>query len=128
MWFFCWLGIAFMAALLVYLLYEDWHFFSRPRRAVWGTVVDHQRTVDDGSEFFAAKVRFTDDKGNAVEFADSLGRTERKPHVGKKVKIVYPIGLPQKARVARRWQRPLIYAFVVGTITILSAVLLGYLK
>jgi Protein of unknown function (DUF3592) len=126
--FFVWLGIALISPIFAYLLYEDWQFFSRPRQRTRGTVFGHHRTLDDGSAFFSSQIRFVDTDGKTIEFIDTYGRPVPKPRIGETIEVDYPIGRPQRARVARWWLRTMIYAVVVGMLSILVGMALGLLR
>ncbi len=126
--FFVWLGIAFAASVLAYLLYQDWLFFRGLRGRTAGVVYDHQRSTEDGSEYFSLKVRFETGDGKTIEFTDTFGQSVRKPAVGMKLAVVYPRSAPELARVRRPWLRPVIYTFMIYMLGTLLALAFGYLR
>lgn len=122
-----WLGIAFLAPVLAYLLFEDWLFLSRSRLRTKGTVFGHYRSTDDGSEYFSARIRFQTASGQPVEITDTFGSGSRRPPVGAVLDLVYPEGLPGRARVPRPLLRLLLYGIVGGLLGVLVALLAGVL-
>jgi hypothetical protein len=125
---FLWLGVSLLSVVLAYLVFEDWQFMSRTRRHVYGTVFDHRRSTDDGSEFFSAMVRFETHEGQVIEFTDTFGRRSRQPAAGSQLEVIYPVGLAEKARVNRPWLRPALYGGVIATLAALVAHGTGILK
>ncbi len=123
-----WVGIAFLLAILAYLLREDVPLVMSRQLRARGTVYDHCRRVDDGSEFFMAMVRFRAADGRWIEFTDSLGLPKPKPPVGTQVDVVYPADAPEKARVKRLWLRWVIYAFLLFGLSVMIGRLMGWLR
>jgi hypothetical protein len=125
---FLWIGITFAAIVLAILVWQDIPLLATRQVRTDGTVIDHRRSVDDGSEYFAAKVRFKADDGRWIEIEDSVGYPRARPPVGTQVSVVYPAGAPQKGRVRRLWLRPLLYGIMLFMLTVLVVRLVGYLK
>ncbi len=124
--FFLYLGIAFVAVVLFFLLREDWPLLRHGRRTKGG-VFDHRRTMDEGSWSYALMVRFTGENGEAIEITDGVYSPSPQPAIGAEVELVYPVGAPQKARVRRPLLRALIYVVIVFMLAILIARALGCL-
>jgi hypothetical protein len=125
--FFLLLGLAFLGVIAAILVREDWQMLRAPRVRCAGEVVGHIRSSDDGSEFYAARIRFCDERGECVEFVDSYGVRDPRPAVGSPIDIVYPQGQPRLARVPRPLVRLTIYAFVLGSLLLLTGLLLGFI-
>lgn len=123
-----WLAAGFLAVILVMLVREDLPFLLRPCRRVAGTVFDHQRSVDDGAEYFSVRVRFTDDGGRTIEIDDSYGRAMASPPVGSEIGVVYPLNMPQRGRVHRPILRLTIYVVVCFSLVVLLANGLGWTR
>ena len=90
---FIWLGIALVAGVSAFVVYDDWPRLVRRQVRAQGTVIDHRRDVDDGSENFTARVRFMTPEGNAVEVMDYVLKSTPTPPVGTAVSVVYPSGM-----------------------------------
>jgi Protein of unknown function (DUF3592) len=127
MWFFLTVAIGFLAIVLVFLAFEDWQFLRRPRRRAQGTVFDHRRSTDEGSEYFSPMVRFVTLDGKTIEITDTFGLSSRHPSLGSQLEVVYPIEMPEKARIRRPWLRVAIYGGVIVAIAILIARGIGIL-
>lgn len=125
---FVWIGIGFAVLVLAILIWQDLPLLTTRQLRTQGTVFDHRRSVDDGSEYFAAKVRFKADDGRWIEIEDSVGFPRARPPVGTQVHVVYPAGAPDKGRVRRLWLRPLLYGIMLFLLAAMLGRLLGYLK
>lgn len=125
---FLWIGIGFAAFVLAILIWQDVPLLMKRQVRTQGTVSDHRRSVDDGSEYFAAKIRFKADDGRWIEIEDSVGFPKARPPVGTQVNVVYPAGAPDKGRVRRLWLRPLLYAIMIFLLAAMLGRLLGYLR
>ncbi len=124
--FILWTGIAFLSAIGVYLLVEDFRFFKGHRLRAMGMVESHSARTDPDGTFYTAQIRFTDAQGQSYLVDDSFGATKPKLHVGMPVNIVYPADNPKLARVPRYWVRPIVYAFVFGCLILMVALLCGW--
>ncbi len=126
--FFLWLGLAFAGFVLAILVLQDMNLLATRRVRTKGTVFGHRRSVDDGSEYYMAKVRFTTEDGRQIEIDDTYGSGRPKPPTGTLVDVVYPIGAPEKGRIPRLWLRLMLYAIMLFLLTVLTGRLLGWLK
>jgi hypothetical protein len=126
--FFLWVWVVFAAIVLSVLIWQDIPLLTTRQVRTQGTVFDHRRSVDDGSAYFAAKVRFKADDGRWIEIEDSVGFPKARPPVGTQVSVVYPAGIPEKGRIPRLWLRPLLYGFMLFLLAMLIAKLVGWLR
>ncbi len=125
---FLWIAILFLTPILGHLVYQDWWFLRYPKSRTKGTVVDHERRTDYGSEYFMAMVEFHDENGTLHKITDTYGGGAKKPPVGSPLPVIYPMGMPGKARVQRPFIRLVVYSFVVASLTILILRLLDILQ
>jgi len=103
------------------LIDEDFTGRERPLEWAMGRVVDVQVDDDDGSQTYAAVVRFESGSG-PIEFVDGVWASSE-PRIGRRVKVRFPIGHPQLAQVHRPGLR--LVAYLVDTV--LAATLVGIL-
>ncbi len=127
MTFILWLSIGLTGVCLWLLLCEDWWRWTRARRRVAATVIDHRRQIEDGGVVFRPELRFVSDDGRRIEFFDMILNATATPPVGTVVEVVYPVGLPEKAWVPRPVLRAIIHLFVLGLLAILLARVCGFL-
>ena len=119
--------MAIALAVVLGLAMTDWPFLSQPKLSTTGTVVDHRRVVDDGAEYFHAKVRFVaGGTEHVVEEIVGFGRP--RPAVGANVAVVYLAAAPAQARVSRPWMRAALYAIVLAMFAVLLLAWLGVLS
>jgi hypothetical protein len=121
-----WIGIAMMLVALAALARDDLPHWSRRRIRVEGEVVGH-RSMRDDEYSYAAVMAFTASDGRRHEVVDSHYRPTRRPEAGAKVALVYPEGLPDKARVGRPLWRFYAYAMLACMLAILVARAAGWL-
>jgi hypothetical protein len=121
---FLWMGIALTTFCLFIFVRDDWRMLSRGRRRARGTVFGHRRSIDEGSEVFAPMVRFQAEDGRQFETTDIVLNATPTPQVGTELGVVYPAGLPHKARVSRPCLRVFLYAVLTGLLALLIARLL----
>ena len=126
--FFLWAGIVFLVIALLFVARDDLRLLSSGRLRARGTVIDHRRSDDGEGPSYSAMVRFTAHDGRSIEFQDIYGSGAPKPPVGTQIDVVYPVEAPDKARVPRFWTRAFMYAFLLGTLTVLVLKLVGWLK
>lgn len=126
--FFLWVGIVFLVFVLVVVARDDLRLLAGPLVRTAGTVFDHRRVDDGDGQGYAAIIRFTAGDGRVIEFQDAYWTGAPTPPVGTKVGVVYVAHAPDKARVPRPIARALIYAFLLGTLTLLLLKLVGWLK
>ena len=126
--FFLWVGIIFVVVVLVVVARDDLRLLAGSRVRTMGTVFDHRRIDDGDGKSYAAMIRFPARDGRVIEFQDAYGTAEPHPPVGTRVGVVYVADAPGNARVPRPMTRALIYAFLLGTLTILVLKLVGWLK
>lgn len=124
---FIFLALAILAMVGGVLLIEDLRLMRSPRRETTGEVYDHRRSLDDGSVYYVALVRYRDQHGMQHEFEDTFGRSYATPPIGFTVKVVHSLAAPHVARIPRPMLRTSLYAFVGTTGTILLARLFGWL-
>lgn len=120
-----WLGAAFLAFLLVWVIREDLWFLGRP--CVWtkGTVIGHVKSRDDDGESYFAKLRFESARGDVIEFTETYGRSFEHLPLGTQLDVVYPADAPERARVHRPLVRVVLYAFLIGGLVLMLWLLVG---
>ena len=123
-----WASIALTVAALFVLAREDWPFLTRRRVRTLGTVYDHVRGSDEGSEHFSARVRFLADDGRLIEITDTLPKSTPTPPTGTIVPLSYPTGMPEKARIPRVGLRLVIYCALLGLLAVLLARLFNLIE
>jgi hypothetical protein len=79
---FIWMGIALTSFCLLIFVRDDWRMLSRGWRRALGTVIGHHRSIDEGSETFASKVRFHAEDGRLFETTDIILNATPTPQVG----------------------------------------------
>ena len=119
--FFVFLAFALLGSIGCFLVWQDYLLFRRPRIHCKGAVVGYRKSEDDGSTYFCARIAFADQNGKICEFTDTYGRPKASPGIGAEIKVVYPQGEPQNARVPRPFMRLAIYLFVIGITGLLIA-------
>jgi hypothetical protein len=123
-----WIGVVILAAMLGFLTREDLKLLRRRRAHTEGTVTGHRRSLDDGSEYYVAQVRFTTEDGRSIDFDDTFGRSTPTPPAGARVRVLYATEDPSQARVVRWGLRPLIYCIVLAMLALLVASGLGFVR
>lgn len=119
---FHWIANGFLILVLAAIAWQDVCLLRLgPKKRAVGTVIDHRRSVDDGAEYFAARIRFVSDTGREVVFEDGVGRSEPTPAVGSRIHIVYPVADPSSARVPRPGLRLFIYAALLAALALVTA-------
>ena len=121
------LCLAFTALVLTILLYQDWPFIARPTCRVDAAVRSHQSSIEDSTHMFSAIFTFKTENGQPVEVRDAFYTARATPPVGALLPVVYPQGMPHKARISRPFVRVAIYAMMVYLATVLSVRIYGLL-
>ncbi|MET8121332.1 DUF3592 domain-containing protein [Micromonospora sp. NPDC005189] len=82
-------------------LFQAWGFRKLRRTGVAsvGTVVGHERTVDDGA-LYAPVIAFVDENGRKRQFTVPTRTSGRVHRVGQEVPVVYPPGRPHDPRLS----------------------------
>ena len=89
-----------MSLLAAVLLFLRTRRFLSTAVAVSGTVMDMvARSGSEGGVVYSPVVQFTTVEGQAVTFTDSVGRSPPKYTPGDTVKVMYPPGRPEAARI-----------------------------
>lgn len=116
-----WLGVGFLAFLLVWVIREDLWFLGRPCAWTKGTVIGYTKSRNDEGDgyFFFAKMRFETAPGQPVEFSETYGRSFEHMPIGTRLDVVYPADAPDRARVHRPIVRVIVYAFLIVGIALL---------
>ena len=109
---FIWAGISLTTFCLLILARDDWEMFSRGRRRARGAIVNHRRSIEDGSQVFVAMIRFESEGGRQIEFADIVFSSTPTPPLGTMIEVVYPSRLPEKAKIIRPKLRLMLYVFM----------------
>lgn len=122
------IGLGLLAVVVAFMLRDDMAFLRGRRGRAAGAITGYRRSLDDGSEWFVARVRFVTDAGAVIDFEDTLGKGRPVPAPGASVPVVYPVEAPGKARVARTWLRPAIYATLAWAGFLLAASGLGWVR
>jgi hypothetical protein len=118
---FHWIGLGLLAVALGFLMRSDLRFAAGRRARAQGAITGYRRSLDDGSEWFIAQVRFATASGAVIDFEDTLGKGQPEPPPGARVPVIYPVDEPAKARVERTWLRPAIYALLLAMLALLAA-------
>ena len=123
---FLYAGIALCLFSLWALLRHDLLRLTSISHQVDAEVVDHRSLFEDGARNFAAVFRFSAE-GREHEVLDQVYSTTRRPQLGTRLQLSYPVGHPELARVPRVLMWTLVYAVLVVTTGILVARLLDWL-
>ena len=118
---FLWVGILLAGFALAMFARDDWRLVSSRRVRTRGIVYAHRRSLDDGSESFAAQIRFQTDDGRAIEIVDGVLHPTPTPPVGSEVDLVYPAARPTLARRPRPALRIVIYSVLIFVLVVLFA-------
>lgn len=100
-----WIGAVFLAAGLAMLGGAAWvensaRSFETSAITAGGTVVDlSRRSSDDGGYVYAPVVEWFDDAGTRHEFVGGVASSPPSHAQGERVTVLYPPGLPGRARV-----------------------------
>jgi len=109
-------------ALVVFALWaiarHDWLRLTRASVRVKAKVVGHRCNSDDGQESFSACLAF-DAAGHPTEVVDQLLLSQRSPAVGTEVWLYHPKGRPDLARIPRPATWTMVYAVLLGILTLL---------
>jgi hypothetical protein len=125
---FHWIGLGLLAIVVAFMLRDDMAFLRGRRGRAVGAITGYRRSLDDGSEWFVAQVRFATASGSVIDFEDTLGKGQPEPPPGSGVSVIYPVEEPAKARVERTWLRPAIYALLLAMLGLLAASGLGLIQ
>jgi hypothetical protein len=113
------IGIGALSAIIaVYLLIRRSRFLANAV-TVQGTVTASiARSGSEGGTVYSPQVQFTTPEGQSMEFVDRLGRNPPRFQPGDPVKVAYPPGNPQRARIpSGMWFGPIFAAiFAAGFI------------
>jgi hypothetical protein len=94
-------GVGGVSLLIGILLYISRRRFLRDAVSVPGTVTGHvQRSGSEGGTVYSPVVQFTTMEGQALTFTESVASNPPRHQAGASVKVLYPPGNPQAARVA----------------------------
>jgi hypothetical protein len=98
--------------------------FSRNALRATGTVVRYLESHDHDRTIYRPMVRFTTSGGDIITFAGQLSSGSKRFEVGTEVPVVYPVGLPQQARISTftdNWLGATI-AGIVGLVALIAGV------
>ncbi len=116
---FAWIGIFFVSVVILVLVRQDSLLFFRPWKLVFGKVLGHVKSTDDGGEYFSVKVQFELSDGNPVVFVDDYGSLKMHPPVGSLVRVIYPVEKPDQAKVFRPGLRMFMYFSLIAMLAVL---------
>jgi Protein of unknown function (DUF3592) len=95
------LGIGGLSLIAGILLIMSRRRFLRDAVSVQGTVAGHaERSGSEGGTVYSPVVQFTTMEGQALTFTESVASNPPRHQAGASVKVLYPPGNPQAARVA----------------------------
>lgn len=120
-----WLSLGLVTAGLALALRSDLPFIRRPVRRVTAQVIRHDRRFDDGTRVYSPVFRFHDECARPVEVRDALYTPFETPVVGEMIEIVYPAGMPEKARIPYPVFRAMVYAVLGYGFVMLGAKVTG---
>ena len=124
---FLWVGLVFVAIVLLVLLRDDWPFITRPLLRVEGEVIRHDKSFSDGDDAWRAVFSFTDEEGARREVLDLMLFQNPRPPIGTRIPLTYPQGAADKARVQRLLLRGLLYGVMLFMAAVLVGRLMGWL-
>lgn len=95
------LGIGGLSLITGLVLFMSRRRFLRDAVSVQGTVTGHvERSGSEGGTVYSPVVQFTTMEGQALTFTESVATNPPRHQPGAPVKVLYPPGNPQAARVA----------------------------
>jgi hypothetical protein len=95
-------------------------------RSVDAEVIGHRISRDGDGTSYAATYRFSAE-GETHEVHDAVLNSSPRPSVGTRVKLNYPFGRPDLARVSRPWTWLFVYATLLFMLAILIARAAGWI-
>ncbi|MFM5884061.1 MAG: DUF3592 domain-containing protein [Novosphingobium sp.] len=119
-------GIAMCVFALWSIGRRDWARLTGSNREVDATVLSHRISRDNDGTSYGAVYRFSAE-GKDHEVTDEVLQPSPQPPVGARVKLTYPYGRPDLARVPRRAMWITVYGLLLFLIGILIAKALGML-
>jgi hypothetical protein len=122
-----WIGLGILLFVMAYFHYQDWPFITSQWVRVEAEVVRHDESFSDGDEAYKAVVVFADQDGTLREVLDLVAYTLASPPIGTRLEIVYPLGLPQKARIRHPVLRTLLYLVVGLMAAVMGGRIMGWL-
>jgi hypothetical protein len=94
-------GIGAVSLIVGILLYMSRKRFLRDAISVQGTVTGNvARSSGEGGTTYSPVIQFTTMEGQALTFTESVGTSPPRHQPGASVKVLYPPGNPQAARMA----------------------------
>ena len=94
-------GIGAVSLIVGILLYFSRRRFLKTAVAAQGTVTGHvERSGSEGGTVYSPVVQFTTIEGQTLTFTESVASNPPRHQPGSMVKVLYPPGNPQAARVA----------------------------
>jgi hypothetical protein len=94
-------GIGGLSLLIGILLYISRKRFLRTAVSAQGTVTGHvERSGSEGGTVYSPVVQFTTVEGQTLTFTESVASNPPRHQPGASVKVLFPPGNPQAARVA----------------------------
>ena len=118
------LGLALVLFVIGALAWRDLGWRNRRRTQVEGEVARFAPSMNDGVEVFAPVIRFSAD-GAEHEVTDVVYSARPKRAVGDKIKLIYPSGRPDLARISRPAMWVMIYGVLVFMAAIMAALAAG---
>lgn len=107
-------------------LRADLPFLRNPIRRTSAKIVRHDRRYEDGATVYQPVFLFADERGVFIEVRDSVYLPFPKPVIGEMIKIVYPEGYPEKARIPYPVFRALLYAMLSYAFVVLGMEITGW--
>jgi hypothetical protein len=98
--------------------------FSHDAVQATGQVVRYLETRDGDETLYRPMVRFTTASGDIVTFAGQLSSGSKRFEIGAQVPLLYPFGMPMKARISTftdNWAGATI-ATIVGLIALIAGI------
>lgn len=120
-------ALALVALCLFLVGRNDWVRLQSLARTADGEVIRHHCQIHDNIRSYAAVYAF-DAEGKRHEVTDQVYSGKPGPDVGTRIKLTYPFGRPDLARVPRPMMWLGVYAVLLFLLGILVAKAMGWLQ
>ena len=120
-------GMALCLFSLWVIARKDWVRLRSITRTAEAVVIGHRIRRDNDGSSYSAQFRFSAE-GKVHEVTDAVLSSRLEPPVGTKVKLSYPFGRPDLARIPRPWTWLLVYSTLLILLAVLIARAAGWLQ
>lgn len=121
-----WIMVAFIGLTFGLVMRRDWPRLQRIGRTVTGEVTGYRSYMHDNVRSFAPIYRFHAE-GAEHEVVDQVYSGTESTPLGTRVTLAYPVGRPDLARPPRPLLWLFVYGFLIVSLGLLIAKLLGVL-